>query len=326
MPEPNSVAANGESAERASLDQLRALTSAARPAGPGAGDADAQAADRGRLLVQGQDGPGIVAALSAALARTGANIVSLDQHSTGPSGGRFFQRTVFHRPDLAARWAGLEATLHQALEDHPGLAWQLTRVAETKRVAIFASRLDHCLLELLWRQRRGELPMRTVAVISNHPDLADDTRQFGAPFVHIPVEPGHKAEAEQRQLDLLKGNVDLVVLARYRQILSGDFLAEVGVPVINIHHSFLPAFIGAAPYQQAKERGVKLIGATAHFVTEMLDEGPIIEQDVVRVSHEDSAEDFARRGADIERLVLARAVTAFCEDRILRDGRTTVVF
>jgi formyltetrahydrofolate deformylase len=283
-------------------------------------------ADYGRLLVQGKDGPGIVAAVSAALAGNGANIVSLDQHSTDPAGGRFFQRTVFHLPGLAARTAELEVTLHQALGEELGLAWQLTRAADAKRVAIFVSRLDHCLLELLWRQRRGELPMRTVAVISNHPDLADDARQFGAPFVHIPVEKGSKAEAERRQLDLLKGNVDLVVLARYMQILSGEFLAEIGVPVINIHHSFLPAFIGAAPYRQAKERGVKLIGATAHFVTETLDEGPIIEQDVARVSHQDSAEDFARRGADVERLVLARAVTAFCEDRILRDGSTTVAF
>jgi formyltetrahydrofolate deformylase len=289
-------------------------------------DMSYQAADYGRLLVQGKDGPGIVAAVSAALAGNGANIVSLDQHSTDPSGGRFFQRTVFHLPGLPARRAELEVSLHQALGAELGLAWQLTRAADAKRVAIFVSRLDHCLLELLWRQRRGELPMRTVAVISNHPDLADDARQFGAPFVHIPVEKGSKAEAERRQLDLLKGNVDLVVLARYMQILSGEFLAEIGVPVINIHHSFLPAFIGAAPYRQAKERGVKLIGATAHFVTETLDEGPIIEQDVARVSHEDSAEDFARRGADVERLVLARAVTAFCEDRILRDGSTTVAF
>jgi formyltetrahydrofolate deformylase len=287
---------------------------------------DHQAADQGRLLVQGEDGPGIVAAVSAALTKSGANIVSLDQHSTDPSGGRFFQRTTFHLPDLAARWAELDEALGQSLGDDLGLGWQLTRVAETKRVAIFASKLDHCLLELLWRQRRGELPMRTVVVVSNHPDLADDTRQFGVPFVHIPVEKGRKAEAERRQLDLLKGNVDLVVLARYMQILSGDFLAEMGVPVINIHHSFLPAFIGAAPYRQAKERGVKLVGATAHFVTETLDEGPIIEQDVVRVSHKDSAEALALRGAHVERLVLARAVHAFCDDRILRDGSTTVVF
>lgn len=168
--------------------------------------------------------------------------------------------------------------------------------------------------------------MQTVMVLSNHPDLADAARQLGAPFMHVPVGKGRKAEAERRQLDLLMGNVDLVILARYMQILSPDFLAEVGVPVINIHHSFLPAFIGAAPYRQAKERGVKLIGATAHFVTENLDEGPIIEQDVARVSHQDAAEDLARRGADVERLVLARAVAAFCEDRILRDGSTTVVF
>jgi formyltetrahydrofolate deformylase len=278
------------------------------------------------LLVQGQDRPGIVAAVSGALAGTGANIVSLDQHSTGPSDGRFFQRTVFHLPGLAARRPELEVALHQALGEGLGLRWQLTEAAETKRVAILVSTLYHCLLDLLWRQRSGELPMRVVTVISNHPALAADARQFDVPFTHVPVEKGRKPEAERRQLDLLKGNVDLVVLARYMQILSGDFLAELGVPVINIHHSFLPAFTGAAPYRRAKERGVKLIGATAHFVTENLDEGPIIEQDVARVSHSDSAEDYVRRGADIERLVLARAVTAFCQDRILRDGNTTVVF
>ena len=282
--------------------------------------------DEARLLVQGRDGPGIVAAVSRVLAEHSANIVSLDQHSTDPAGGRFFQRTVFHLPDLARRRPRLEVALHRELGQGLELDWRLNEAAAAKRVAIMASKLDHCLLDLLWRQRRGDLPMRVVAVVSNHPDLAEDVEQFGVPFRHIPVEKGAKAEAERRQLDLLKGNVDVIVLARYMQIVSGGFLDEVGTPVINIHHSFLPAFVGAAPYRKAKERGVKLIGATAHFVTEDLDEGPIIEQDVARVSHTDSVEDLVRRGADIERLVLARAVAAFCEDRILRDADTTVVF
>jgi formyltetrahydrofolate deformylase len=282
--------------------------------------------DEGRLLVQGRDGPGIVAAVSRVLAEHSANIVSLDQHSTDPAGGRFFQRTVFRLPALGRRRTQLEVDLHRELDQGLGLDWRLSEAAATKRVAIMASKLDHCLLDLLWRQRRGELPMRVVAVVSNHPDLAENVEAFGVPFRHIPVEKGAKAAAERRQLDLLKGNVDLIVLARYMQIVSGGFLDEAGIPVINIHHSFLPAFVGAAPYRKAKERGVKLIGATAHFVTEDLDEGPIIEQDVTRVSHTDSVEDLVKRGADIERLVLARAVAAFCEDRILRDGGTTVVF
>lgn len=195
-----------------------------------------------------------------------------------------------------------------------------------KRVGILASKSDHCLLDLLWRQRRGEIPMTVPMVISNHPDLGDDVRQFGIPFFHVPIATGAKVQAEKEHLNLLKGNVDALVLARYMQIISGEFLEEIGVPVINIHHSFLPAFIGAGPYQKAKDRGVKLIGATAHYVTEDLDEGPIIEQGVVRASHEHTAADLQRRGADVERQVLSRAVAWHCEDRVIPDGSTTVVF
>ena len=163
-------------------------------------------------------------------------------------------------------------------------------------------------------------------MISNHPDLADEVRAFGVPYVHVPVTRDSKPESERRQLELLAGNFDLVVMARYMQILSGTFLDAVGMPVINIHHSFLPAFAGAGPYRQARERGVKLIGATAHYATQDLDEGPIIEQDVVRASHRDSAEELERRGADVERTVLARAVGWHCEDRVVRHGERTVVF
>jgi formyltetrahydrofolate deformylase len=163
-------------------------------------------------------------------------------------------------------------------------------------------------------------------VVSNHPDLAAEVAAFGVPFHHVPVTRASKAEAEQHQLDLVRGHADLVVLARYMQILSGTFLDRVGAPVINIHHSFLPAFAGAGPYERAKERGVKLIGATAHYATEDLDEGPIIEQDVVRVSHRASVPELVQRGADIERTVLARAVAWHCEDRVLVNGGTTIVF
>ncbi|MFI7699533.1 formyltetrahydrofolate deformylase [Nonomuraea sp. NPDC049480] len=282
--------------------------------------------DYGRLIVQGADRPGIVASVSGVLTEHGANIVSLDQTSSDPSGGRFFQRTVFHLPDLGVRLDGLTQVLRTKLGDRLRLEFRLVEAKRRKRAAIMVSKADHCLLDLLWRQRRGELHMDVPMVISNHTDLGDEVRQFGIPFFYVPVEKGDKAAAEKEQLNLLKGNVDLVVLARYMQILSGDFLEELGAPVINIHHSFLPAFMGAGPYQRAKERGVKLVGATAHYVTEDLDEGPIIEQDVIRVAHRESVRELQRKGADVERLVLSRAVAWHCEDRIIRDGNSTVVF
>jgi formyltetrahydrofolate deformylase len=283
-------------------------------------------ADFGRLIVQGADRPGIVASVSAVLTEIGANIVSLDQSSSDPLGGRFFQRTVFHLPDLPVRLVALRDVLERKLGGELGLELRLVEARRKKRVAIFVSKADHCLLELLWRQRRGDVEMTVPMVISNHSDLHDDVRQFGIPFVHVSVERNDKATAEKEQLKLLRGNVDLVVLARYMQILSADFLDELAVPVINIHHSFLPSFAGPSPYQQAKERGVKLIGATAHYVTEDLDEGPIIEQDVIRVSHHESVQQLQRKGTDVERLVLSRAVAWHCDDRVIRDGNTTVVF
>lgn len=277
------------------------------------------------LLVEGEDRPGIVAAVSVVLADQGANILSLDQYSSDPAGGHFFQRTVFELPDLAARRPSLEKSLASEIGERLGLTFRLHQAAKPKRVAIFASKSDHCVLDLLWRQRRGDLDIDIVCVISNHPDLAEDVRQFSVPYLHVPVGTD-KREAEQEHLRLLHGNVDLVVLARYMQILSEEFIDRVDVPVINIHHSFLPAFVGAGPYKKAKERGVKLIGATAHYVTKDLDEGPIIEQDVVRVSHSETVADLARYGADVERLVLARAVQWHCEDRVIRHGNQTVVF
>ncbi|WP_345214756.1 formyltetrahydrofolate deformylase [Georgenia halophila] len=276
-------------------------------------------------MVHGEDRPGIVAAVSGLLSNHGANIVSLDQYSTDHSGGRFFQRTEFHLKGFAAQREQLEQELEETLRPL-GMSWRLTEAQQLKRVAVFASKMDHCLLDLLWRERRGELGMTTTMVVSNHPDLAEEVRSFGVPFFHVPVTKENKPEAERKQVELVRDNVDVVVLARYMQILTGDFLDNVGVPVINIHHSFLPAFMGANPYLKAKERGVKLIGATAHYVTEDLDEGPIIEQDVERVSHADTVTDLVRKGADVERRVLARAVGWHCEDRVFRDGNSTVVF
>ena len=291
-----------------------------RPGGP------PPPADIGRLLLRCHDRPGLIAAVSNFLAQAGANIISLDQHSTAPEDGTFLQRAIFHLPGLTAARDALEREFASTVADKFHIDYRFTEAAKPKRVAIMASKEDHCLLDLLWRNRRGELQMSVVMVIANHPDLAEHVRPFGVPFIHIPATRDNRAEAEQRQLQLLSGNVDLVVLARYMQILTPAFLDAIGCPLINIHHSFLPAFIGAAPYKRARERGVKLVGATAHYVTETLDEGPIIEQDVVRVSHTHTVDDLVRMGADVERAVLSRAVLWHCEDRVIVHDNQTVVF
>ena len=274
-----------------------------------------------RLVISCPDQPGVISAVSTFLARAGANIVRSDQYSTDPAGGAFFLRMEFTgaTADIAERFG-------EEVGERFGMSWRFWDAGRLKRVAILVSREDHCLQELLWRSRRGELEAELVLVASNHEDTRRDVEAFGLPFHHVPVTPDTKPAAEERLLVLLAGSCDLVVLARYMQILSREFLDRLGVPVINIHHSFLPAFAGAAPYGQARERGVKLIGATAHYVTEELDAGPIVEQDVIRVSHRDDVPMLARLGADIERAVLARAVQWHCQDRVLRNGATTVVF
>ena len=275
-----------------------------------------------RLLLACPDRPGLIAAVSGFLAEVGLNIVDADQHSSDE--GRFFMRMVFD-----AVPAGDREEVHGRFEREIASRFEMEhRFAESeerKRVAIMVSREDHCLSDLLWRWRSGELGADLVAVVSNHPDHRDQVESLGLPFHHVPVEPGAKDEAEARTLELL-GTVDLLVLARYMQVLSADFLERLDAPAINIHHSFLPAFVGANPYRQAHERGVKLIGATAHYVTEELDAGPIIDQDVSRVSHRDEVADLQRIGRDIERLVLARAVKAHVDDRVLLDGPRTIVF
>jgi len=291
-----------------------------RPSGP------PPPADIGRLLITCRDHPGLIAAVTTFLTQAGANVISLVQHSTEPEDGTFLQRAIFHLPGLTAAIDELEREFASTVAGKFGMDYRLTEAAKSKRVAIMASKEDHCLLDLLWRNRRGELEMSIAMVIANHPQLAELVRPFGVPFIHIPATREIRAEAEQRQLQLLRGNVDLVVLARYMQILTPEFLDAVGCPLINIHHSFLPAFAGASPYKRAKERGVKLVGATAHYVTEDLDEGPIIEQDVVRVDHTHTVEDLVRLGADVERAALSRAVQWHCEDRILVHHNQTVVF
>jgi len=196
-----------------------------------------------------------------------------------------------------------------------------------RRVAIFVSKADHCFHDLILRWRAGEFPCEIVAVISNHPDLAPAARAYRLPFYRVPVRPEHKGAAETRQLELLrKLRIELLILARYMQVLTQDFLAKFGRPVINIHHSFLPAFAGGRPYHQAHQRGVKLIGATAHYATAVLDDGPIIQQDVARVTHRHSVDDLIRQGRDLEKSVLAQAVRWHLENRILVYGNKTVVF
>jgi formyltetrahydrofolate deformylase len=279
-----------------------------------------------RLLISCADRPGIVAAASRLLTDFGANIVRSDQHTTDPRGGMFFMRMEFDLQLTGEQRAELQWRFAQDVGDPLQMQWRMWDAAIRKRVAILVSRQDHCLLDLLWRWRRGQLEMDVALVASNHAELREDVESFGLPYAHVPVAAEDRRDAEQRLLALLRDEVDLVVLARYMQILSGEFLDALGVPVINIHHSFLPAFAGASPYEQAKQRGVKLIGATAHYVTEGLDEGPIIEQDTVRVTHREDIPALMRLGADIERTVLARAVQWHCEDRVLRAGATTVVF
>jgi formyltetrahydrofolate deformylase len=276
-----------------------------------------------RLLLACPDRPGLIAAVSGFLAEAGLNIVDADQHSSDE--GRFFMRMAFDQAPEAER-AALYARFERELAEPYGMEHRFAESSERRRVAIMVSREDHCLSDLLWRWRSGELGAEVVAVVSSHPDHAAQVESLGLPYHHVPVEPDDKAAAEERILELLGEKVDLLVLARYMQVLSAAFLERLGAPAINIHHSFLPAFVGADPYARAHERGVKLIGATAHYVTEELDAGPIIDQDVTRVSHRDEVGDLMRIGRDVERLVLARAVAAHLDDRVLLDGARTIVF
>jgi formyltetrahydrofolate deformylase len=285
---------------------------------------EARFIDVGRLVVRCPDRPGIVAALSRLLADAGANIIDSQQHSSDPSGGTFTLRLEFFLADLAIRRADLEAGL-AALAGEWQLSWRLTEAAHKPRLAVFVSKADHGLQELLYRVGSGDLRAEIAVIVSNHPDLEPVARAHGVPFHHVPVTPQTKTEAEARALELV-GDADLVVLARYMQIVSADFCSRFPERLINIHHSFLPAFVGANPYQAAADRGVKLIGATAHYVTAELDAGPIIEQEVARIDHRATVEDMRRVGRYVERQVLAQAVTWHVEDRVIVDGAKTIVF
>ncbi|UOF90646.1 formyltetrahydrofolate deformylase [Fodinisporobacter ferrooxydans] len=283
-------------------------------------------ANRARLLISCPDQPGIVAHVSQFLYEQGANIVHSNQYSTDPESGLFFMRVEFDIPDLDTH----KNTLHnqfQPIAEKFAMDWKLSLANQRKRMAIFVSKEEHCLRELLWQWQNGDLYAEIPVIISNHPIAKKTVESLGVPFFHIPVTRDTKAEAERQQLKILEQyQVDFVVLARYMQILSSNFNQIYKNQIINIHHSFLPAFIGSNPYARAYERGVKLIGATAHYVTENLDEGPIIEQDVQRVTHQYDIEELKRIGAQIERTVLARAVSWHLEDRILIHQNKTIVF
>ncbi|NRA03304.1 MAG: formyltetrahydrofolate deformylase [Myxococcales bacterium] len=277
------------------------------------------------LLVSCPDQRGIVAALAQVLYGHGANILDSDQH-TDATAGVFFQRIRFECSDLRTDRSSLENAISEVAA-RMGMSWKLCEEGIPKRVALFVSRTDHCLFDLLLRHRSGELRCEIPLILSNHPDLEPVANQFGIPFHVVPITAENKASQEQQELVLLQEQrVDLVVLARYMQILTGDFIARYPNAIINIHHSFLPAFSGGRPYHQASKRGVKLIGATAHYATQDLDEGPIIDQDVIRTSHRDSVADLTRKGRDVERSVLSRAVRWHLEDRILVYANKTVVF
>lgn len=264
--------------------------------------------------------------MSRFLADRGANIVHSDQHTTDPDRGDFFLRMVFDLPGLAGRVAGLAAEFKE-IELAFGMDARWALESETRRIAILVSGEDHCLLELLWHVRSGDLRAHVALVISNHAEVADIVRPFGIPFHHVPILPGQKTKSEAAQQKLLvDAEVELIVLARYMQVLSPAFIAGWPNRVINIHHSFLPAFVGARPFFQAQARGVKLIGATAHYANEELDAGPIIEQDVIRVDHRHDVPALRRMSRAIERAVLTRAVGWHLEDRVFVTGNKTVVF
>jgi len=281
---------------------------------------------RAILLVRCPDRPGIIAAISAFLFRHGANVIDFEQHSTDDDGGVYFTRLEFQTGKIDLPLEDLQRAFALDVARPFAMDWRLAEPAVRKKVAVLVSRHDHAMLELLWTWRRGDLKADVTLVISNHPDLREQVEGFGVPFAHVPNDRARRAAAEGEMLALLEGRADLLVLARYMQIVSGDFVGRFKDRLINIHHSFLPAFIGADPYRQAYDRGVKIVGATAHYVTETLDAGPIIEQDVGRVSHRHEVEDLKDLGRDLERRVLARAVRWHCEDRIIVHGNKTVVF
>jgi formyltetrahydrofolate deformylase len=287
---------------------------------------DAPGEGTARLVAQGPDSPGVLTAVSEYLYRHGANIKQGDQHSPGGENPRFFLRVEYDLAGLNKPPAEVAREFGKEVATRFDMEWRVSYSTDRPRIAVLCTREPNCVLDLLWRARTGELAADITTVISNRETLRPLAARFAVPFEYFPVTRETKVEQEQQILDLLRGRVDLIVLARYMQILTPMFLGEYPEKVINIHHSFLPAFAGADPYGQAEKRGVKIIGATAHYATAELDAGPIIEQDVLRVTHRDSRTDLMRVGRELERQVLARAVRWHTEDRVLVYDNKTVVF
>ncbi len=275
------------------------------------------------LLLSCPDRTGLISRLSHFVFERSGNILDLDEHVDGK---HFFLRiawdmTKFTVPESEVREA------FTPLAKEFDATWQISFTSRKQRVAIFVSKLDHCLQEILWRQRSGEFDIEIPLIISNHEDLRSLAEQYNTPFAIFPIGKDNRSEQERNELSLLKEHrINTIVLARYMQILSPEFVDKFPNQIINIHHSFLPAFAGSDPYRQAYERGVKIIGATSHYVTKDLDEGPIIEQDIIRISHKDGVSDLVRKGRDLERLILARALYLHAQHRVLVHGKKTIVF
>ncbi|MCJ7839473.1 formyltetrahydrofolate deformylase [Lederbergia sp. NSJ-179] len=282
--------------------------------------------DRARLLIKCPDQPGIVAAVSTFLQSFEANILDSSQYSEDPEGGNFFIRMEFDCPGLPEKKSQLEPGFAE-IADKFKMNYEFRYVSSLKKTAIFVSKQTHCLMELLWEWQNGELMMDISCIISNYDDSRELVESLGIPFYYIPANKEIRNEVETKQLKLLKEHgIELIILARYMQILTPKFVSNYPEQIINIHHSFLPAFVGARPYERAYARGVKLIGATSHYVTNDLDEGPIIEQGVERVNHRDQVKDLKNIGKNIERSVLARAVKWHLQDRVIVSGNKTIVF
>ncbi len=277
------------------------------------------------LLLSCKDRTGLVSRISNFIFERGGNILDLDEH-VDPIENMFFIRVAWSTKNFSIGVEEIEEAITPLAKEFKA-SWKIKIAEEKLRTAIFVSKYDHCIQDILWRQNMGEFEIEIPLIISNHPDLEPLAQQYGIPFRVFPINKENKAEQEDRELELLKENqIDTIILARYMQILSPEFVSKYPSRIINIHHSFLPAFVGSKPYNQAYERGVKIIGATSHYVTADLDEGPIIEQGIIRISHKDSIKDLIRKGRDLERRVLAQAILNHSQHRILVHGQKTIVF
>jgi len=286
---------------------------------------DAKKNSQATLLLSGPDQPGLVSRISNFIFENGGNIINLHEHVDQVE--KIISIRVSWEMDNFKIVQDKVKDVFAPIGKSMKMDWQIKFSGENNRVAIFVSKYDHCLLELLWRHKNGEFPIDIPLIISNHEELRYLADQYGIPYFVFPINKENKVAQEAKELALLEEHqIDTLILARYMQVLSEDFVGHYPNNIINIHHSFLPAFIGGNPYKQAYERGVKIIGATSHFVTKNIDEGPIIEQDITRITHRDTTKDLVRKGRDLERMVLAKAVQYYAENRILMQGKKTIVF